>query len=367
MNIVNIGTDKSLVGGSQLGDAVLRHKKYGEFIDNLDIIVYTNKKDKLTKYQISENVFGHPTNSWAKIFFIFDAIKLFKQINLRHQVDVVQCQDPFVVALVGCIVKKNHRVKLQINFHGDFWDNPEWLREKLINRFFLWLSKYTVNRADGIRVMSQGQREKLIKAGIKESKVRVISTPVDLQKYLLESGQVEGKIVLHVGRDDEVKDYDTLIKAFKIVKSKFPEVVFWQAGADKKVKQAMKENDFLEVELKGLVSADDLVSIYNKSKIFVLSSRSESFGKVLVEANACSKPVVSTVTTGAKEIVEDGFNGFLVSIGDYEALAEKIIYLLNNESEAKKMGEQGREKMIKMFSDNTEKIINFWKDIKNDL
>ena len=113
------------------------------------------------------------------------------------------------------------------------------------------------------------------------------------------------------------------------------------------------------------IKIENLAAYYKASDIFVLSSASESFGKVLVEANACGKPVVSTATTGAKEIVQDGYNGFLVPIGDYEALAEKILNLLDDPKKAKEMGENGKELMKQKFDGkiNTEKIVEFWDDI----
>lgn len=367
MNILNIGTDKTLVGGKRLGDAIERHRKYGEAVDHLDIIVYTDKKEDLKEFFISDKVIGYPTNSCCKPWFIFDAVKIFKQINNKHKIDLVQCQDPFLPGLVGWWLKRKFGVKLQINFHGDFWDNLSWLKERKINRIFLWISKFTVPRADAIRVMSEGQKDKLIRAGINEKKIRVISTPVDIDKFKVESenskAENDKKIILHIGRDDEVKDYNTLVNAFRLVKEKIPDTKFVQAGADNELYQAMDNINFKDILLKGRLNHDSLMDLYNQSFVFVLSSTSESFGKVLVEANACGKPVVSTATTGAKEIIEDGKNGFLVGVGDYQALAEKIIYLLEHPIEAKAMGERGRQMVKERFGDNTSKIVKFWQDI----
>ena len=369
MNIINISIDQTLVGGKRLGDAIERHRKYGEFVNHLDIIVYVNKRAELKEFKISDNVIGHPTNSANKIFFFLDAIKILNQIHKKNKVDLVQCQDPFIPGLIGLWFKKIYSIKLQINFHGDFWDNPSWLKERKINRLFLWLSKFTVPRADGIRVMSEGQKEKLLSAGVDEKKIRVISTPVDLGKYQNESGirnQKSRNIVLHVGRDDEVKDYTTLVKAFKLVKEKIDNAEFWQVGANEKIKLAMRENDFNQVNVLGGKSATELISIYHQSDIFVLNSTSESFGKVLVEANACGKPVVATATTGAKEIIQDDYNGFLVPISDAKKLAEKIIWVLENPDKAKQMGENGRKLMREKYGDNTVKIVKFWQDIINN-
>jgi len=362
MKVLMISIDKGLLGKGQLGDVIERHKKYGEFCDALDIIVFAT--GKYDDYKISDKVKSYATNSKSKLSYYFDAIGMAKKLFDKNKYDLIVTQTPFVDGLVGWSLKKKFGAKLLVHFHGDFWNNKNWLRESKINYLLLPLSKIVVKSADAIRVMSSGQKEKL---GKYKSKARVISTPVDLEKYQkCKQYNIETKNILHIGRDDEVKDYDTLVKAFKIIKEKIGDVKFIQAGADKKIKEAMRENDFQDIEIKGRKSADEIIDIYNNSNIFVLSSRSESFGKVLVEANACGRPVVSTATTGAKEIIEDSKNGFLVPISDSEKLAEKIIYLLENPEKAKEIGENGRGIVNKIFGDNTDRIINFWQDIINN-
>ena len=85
---------------------------------------------------------------------------------------------------------------------------------------------------------------------------------------------------------------------------------------------------------------------------------------------AAGLPVVVTKTTGSREIVVDEVNGFLVPIGDSQALARKILFLLNNPDKAKEMGQMGRKMVKEKFNQQKtiNKIIKFWQDlaIKND-
>jgi len=364
MKVLIISIDRGLLGRGQLGDVLERHRKYGDFCDQLDIIIFSTGNFGINK--ISDKVIAYPTNSKNKINFYFDALKIGKDLFKENKYDLIVTQEPFLTGLIGYQLKKEFKSKLLVHFHGDFLGNRNWLKESKLNYLFLLILKFVAPRADAIRVMSNEQKEKLIKNGISDKKIRVISTPVDLAKFLNHYelvGLKKEKVVLHVGRDDEVKDYDTLIKAFKIIKQKNPKVIFWQAGANVKINESMVKNDFYGIELKGLVTADNLISLYYASDVLALSSTSESFGKVLVEANACGKPVVSTATTGAKEIIQDGENGFLVPIGDAEKLAEKIIQLLDYPEEARRMGEKGRQIVQERFGDNLIKIIQFWRDI----
>lgn len=365
MKVLIISIDKGLLGQGQLGDVVERHKKYGEFCDRLDIIVLSKKIFK--EYKISDKVTAYPTNSRYKLKYGCNAYKIGKKLFKGNKYDLIITQTPFIDGWIGLRLKKKFKTKLLVHFHGDFWGNKNWLKENKINYWLLLLSKFVAKRADTLRVMSQGQKEKLLKTGINEKKIRVISTPIDLNKYLEIKDKVnDEKLVLHIGRDDLVKDYDTLVRAFKLVKDKIDNVNFVQAGADKILKKAMSGNGFSDIETRGKLSYNELIDLYTQSDVFVLSSTSESFGKVLVEANASGKPVVSTATTGAKEIIEDGKNGFLVPIGDYRKLSEKIIWLLDHPDESKKIGEYGRQLVKEKYGDNTAKIIKFWTDIINN-
>ena len=365
MKVLIISIDKGLLGQGQLGDVVERHRKYGEFCDRLDIIVLAKKGFK--EYKISNKVTAYPTNSYFKLRYGCNAYKIGKELFKSNKYDLIITQTPFIDGLVGLRLKKKFKIKLLVHFHGDFWSNKNWLKESKINYFFLPLSKFVAKKADALRVMSQGQKEKLLKFGINEKKIRVISTPIDLKKYLeIEDKIGKDQVILHIGRDDIVKDYNTLVKSFKIIKKRFNNAKFIQVGASGAIKEAMADNDFNDIETKGKLNYDELISLYAQSDVFVLSSISESFGKVLVEANASGKPIVSTMTTGAKEIIEDGKNGFLVPIGDADKLAEKVIWFLEHPTESKSMGEYGRRLAKEKYGDNTSKIIKFWTDIIND-
>lgn len=372
MKVLIISLDKGLLGQGQLGDVIERHRRYGELAGSLDIIVLSLKGYQIN--HLSERVTVYSTNSRSKFNYWLDAWRLGQKLFTKTRYDLIVTQDPFLTALIGWQLKKKFSSRLLVHFHGDFWQNGQWLRENWLNYIWLLISKFTVGQADAIRVMSQGQKAKLLAAKVSAKKIRVISTPVDLEKYdqpyleVARSTKPAGAVILHVGRDDKVKDYNTLIEAFKAVKGKLPDTKFVQAGADKIIKEAMQKNDFTDIDLKYNLRQGDLINLYHLSEIVVLSSTSESFGKVLVEANACGKPVVSTATTGAKEIIQDGYNGFLVHLGDASAVAEKIIYLLNNPQQAKVMGQNGQRLVKEKFDGkiNTVKIIEFWRDIINN-
>ena len=113
---------------------------------------------------------------------------------------------------------------------------------------------------------------------------------------------------------------------------------------------------------------EDVVKAYQESSIFVLSSRFEGFGMVLIEAMACGLPVVSfDCPAGPDEIITDGVDGLLVPSGDVHALAEKLMVLMSDENLRRQLGQQARQtaQRYEMTTIANQWIALFEKVIKN--
>jgi len=372
-----LSIDKGLLGKGQLGDVVERHRRYGESVDRLDIIVFCKKG--FSENKISDKVTSFPTDSANKLKYFFDGFRIGKELFRQNKYSLIVTQEPFLTGFVGYRLKKKFCSKLLIHFHGDFF-SPFWLREKWHNKLFLFLAKFLARSADGIRAVSSGIKESLVKIGVAPEKIKVIPTPINLEKFQkvdiaasedfkIKNNLENKKLILNVGRRDLAKDYPTLFKAISLVFEKRKDIVLALIGSDfteEELKNCLPEN--LPKILTGRVGQDFVNLLYHLSSLYVSSSSHESFGKVLVEANAAGLPVVSTATTGTKEIIQDGYTGFLVPIGEAEALAQKVLYLLDNPEEAKKIGENGRKLVWQCFSGeaNIKQIINFWQEIINN-
>jgi len=88
---------------------------------------------------------------------------------------------------------------------------------------------------------------------------------------------------------------------------------------------------------------EDLAQLYCALDIFVSSSHTESFGLALAEAMAAGAPVVATETEGARELIQSGETGLLVSIGDVDKLAEAVLQLLNDRQWRVHLGTEARK------------------------
>lgn len=169
------------------------------------------------------------------------------------------------------------------------------------------------------------------------------------------------KRVIAVGRYVYQKGFDLLLQAWSIVENRcfdWELVVFGQG--DRIPYESMIDAlglDRSRCHLNG--RTDDIEKEYCNSSIFVLSSRFEGFGMVLIEAMACGLPVVSfDCPCGPKDIINNNVNGILVKSGDVESLSQSIVELITNTKLRKRMSHNALETVLRY---NQNVIANKWK------
>ena len=83
--------------------------------------------------------------------------------------------------------------------------------------------------------------------------------------------------------------------------------------------------------------------------VIIVPSLSEAFGRVVIEAMACGKPVVASRVGGIPEIVEDGKTGILIKPADDKAIADAVIRILSDDKMAEALGTAGKERAARYF------------------
>ena len=144
----------------------------------------------------------------------------------------------------------------------------------------------------------------------------------------------EPKVIVSIGRLTYQKGYDLLIDAWSLVESKNPDWMLhiYGEGEDRnKLEKLIAKNSIKNIFLKGLT--DDIKNVYDNATFYVMSSRYEGFGMVLIEAQSRGLPIVSfNCSSGPAEIITNDINGYLVENENVKVLAERISYLIDNES-----------------------------------
>jgi len=128
--------------------------------------------------------------------------------------------------------------------------------------------------------------------------------------------------------------------------------------------------DDLENHVQFLGYIDNPFPVMQQADILLICSRKEAFGRVTVEGMKAGKPVIGAGSGGTKELIRDGYNGFLYTFGDYHELAEKVKYLYQHPDEARQMGENGKQWALEKFNiehytDETLTVLRGLTDKKN--
>lgn len=181
------------------------------------------------------------------------------------------------------------------------------------------------------------------------------------------SADLTQKRVLAIGRYDYQKGFDRLIRIWKRVQAfKGSSVQGWQLDivGDGPLRDELQR----QIERLGLTESvhlvpptSDILSLYLRSSIFVLTSRYEGLPMVLIEAQTYGLPIVSfACPCGPRDVIEDGINGFLIEGEDEALFAERLITLMNDPALRQRMG-QAALQASERFSE--EHIMSKWQEV----
>lgn len=377
MNVLGICLDYLMLQKDNVrGDVRQRQFDYATQVKSLTLVVYSPRGLNFKPQQWSDNLWIYPTNSKNKICFIVDALKIARKICKEIKIDVITAEDPFTTGLVGFLLKKWHKIPLNIQTHVDFCDNFYWLRQRKINWLFNKLGKFTLRRADTVRVGTYYEENKLSKELKKDEKtIHVIPVNSDLNKFIDVNGDVIrkqycnvsfDKILLFTGRLVPQKDIPTLLRAFSLVLKERPRTLLLIVGSgrecDNLKKLSMQLGINKNVMFTGSIEHEKIPQYLAACDIYTISSIFEGTCIAMAEAMASKRPVVATKFAGSQDLIVNGDTGFVVELKDYKALAYKVLYLLNNSEVAKEMGEKAAKKAEDIFSNNQniDKVIKMW-------
>ena len=175
------------------------------------------------------------------------------------------------------------------------------------------------------------------------------------------------KRLVCIGRYDYDKGNDLLLQAWAKIEKQIPEWIIdiYGNGNMETYQQLMVQLgiDSSRCHLHGPIT--EVRKEYLQSSLFVLPSRYEGFGLVLIEAMACGLPVVSfDCENGPRNIISDGQNGFLVQPFDVDAFAERLLMLIRNEELRQKMGVEAHQSSRQYQIEN---IALRWKSLFEEL
>ena len=184
--------------------------------------------------------------------------------------------------------------------------------------------------------------------------VLIHGSGVDLSAYSMQSLSVGLPIVLLAARLLEDKGVREFVRAAELVNVSTPRARFVLVGEPDPLNPAtVKQQELDQWKLNGVVEMwgyrDDMNTVLSSATVVVLPSYREGFPKVLIEAAACGRAVITTDVPGCRDAIEDGVTGLLAPVRDAEMLANKISFLLDNPGCCEDMGIAGRRRAEEMF------------------
>ena len=230
------------------------------------------------------------------------------------------------------------------------------------------LTRFVLRRASMVIANSEHTKHMLHQRwGVPEDRITVLHPGVDTTRFVPRSpdasirerlGWTGRRVVLTVGALQKRKGQDMMIRALPIIRRKFPDVLYAIVGEGWEhayLEQVVRETGVGDVvQFLGIPNDDRLIECYQQCDVFVLPNRQvgwdfEGFGIVLLEAQACGRPVITGRSGGTAETIEPLETGVLIPCDEPEPIAEAVCELFDSAGRAADMGVRGRERAVARF------------------
>ena len=364
MHVLMISLDTAFLTQA-ITDSRSRHEAYAEQVGRISMVICNRRSIRALDAYRSPRLTATPTESRGYLQYLSDGYRLGLRAHEESPVDVITTQDPFLTALVGLRLRRRLGVPLIIQVHTSAIDNPYYAREHWTHPLLQRLARWTLRRADAVRVVNEGERQACIRHGVRAERICVAPAPVDVGRFhtRVARQQLDAlrakldigagvPVVIWVGRPERFKDFPTLLEAFARVRARLPAAHLMLVGNldTTAIRDQITALHLAPaVRLTGPVAHADLPFLYQAADVYMHSSYYEGLGLVMIEAAASGLPVVSTASDGARDIVIDGETGTLVPVGNADALAGAVVDLLTQPDRARQMGERGRLHVANRF------------------
>lgn len=285
------------------------------------------------------------------------------RIIRKHHVERLHCARLLPEGWVAWLLKLSRGIPYWCYVHG------EETNYGVLSRELGWMMRRVLRGADLLIANSHNTAGILQHDwNVPQSKIRVMHPGVDTARFVpaprdlavRESlGWGNRPVVLTVGRLQERKGHDQMIRSLGEVRSQVPDVLYAIVGdGDQRRRlEALVDQESHREHVQFMGELDDakLIQCYQQCDLFVLPNREiegdiEGFGIVLLEAQACGKPVIAGASGGTAETMQIPATGRTVSCDQFEPLAGTVLELLGDPALREHMGQSARQWTVENFS-----------------
>src|SRR5476651_2633810 len=211
---------------------------------------------------------------------------------------------------------------------------------------------FSINKSDGVTAVSENLRHDTYEFFEIENDIRVIPNFIDLKRFNLQAkdhfkraiAPAGEKVLVHTSNFRKVKRTEDVVRIFAKVREKIPSKLLMVGdGGERSDCEQLCRDLGVGDDTRFLGKQDAIEEILSVSDLFLMPSQSESFGLAALEAMACKVPVVSSNVGGLPELNVEGVTGFLRDVGDVDGMAERAIYILEDEGRLAQFKENALE------------------------
>lgn len=340
-SIQEIGGISSVVKTKANAFAEKGHEVYISVSDhNSDVLVDISDKVRVEDLKVK-----YYEDDWKSKLHILKGILIKRKLHKKRLTQFLNKLKPDIVISVGQCEKYflpeiKGSWKTIREFHYDknyrIRGSNSLIQKLLYGLINFYDYHYKIKKYDKIVVLTDIDKKINWK---NNPKVVVIPNPVSAEWFNFSN--LDNKNIIAVGRLVKVKNFSSLINAFRFVVIKHPSwrlFIYGEGELKTQLQELINEKDLsTNVFLKG--NCPDIIRIMNQYSIFVMSSLYEGMPIAMLQAMACGLPVVSyDCPYGPGCLIEDGKNGYLVPLNDEVKLSEKICDLIENYEKRKEMG-----------------------------
>ncbi|MCO5230006.1 MAG: N-acetyl-alpha-D-glucosaminyl L-malate synthase BshA [Chitinophagales bacterium] len=203
---------------------------------------------------------------------------------------------------------------------------------------------FSINESNGVTAVSESLRQDTLKHFKITRDIEVIPNFVDFARFKKSNKEHfrkaiapnDEKILVHVSNFRGVKRVQDVIEMFCLVSKKTPaKLLMIGDGPERQMAENLARTK-CSLDVRFLGKQEAVEEVLSISDLFIMPSESESFGLAALEAMACEVPVISSDAGGIPEVNIDGVTGYIVNVGDVQAMADKALKLLNDDKLLKK-------------------------------
>ncbi len=224
---------------------------------------------------------------------------------------------------------------------------------------YLPITKFGIEVSDGVTAVSEWLKDETRVHFATDKAIEVIPNFVDPARFKRDSeafcnmfGAPGDKLLVHVSNFRPVKRVMDVVEVFARVAREVPSrLIMVGDGPDRSRAEAWTREHNLRDRVFFLGNVPNLEEVLGACDLFLLPSETESFGMAALEAMASEAPVIATRSGGLPEVVTHGETGYLLPVGDVEAMATHAIEILRDDALRARMGKRARELAIERFDE----------------